>query len=327
MMTFWQIVEHIAHRVFCAPVTRSHRQFLVTMTAFIGVICLHFAVFAAEPFPPELTRWTPLADHPVFQGAGPGHWDVKIRERGSLRKEGDLWRMWYTGYDGTREGQKSLGLATSPDGIHWTRSPDNPIYAEHWVEDVCVIQHAGLYYMVAEGLQDQAQLLTSPDGQKWTRVGTLHVRLADGTPIPPGPFGTPTLWVENETWYLFYERRDAGIWLATSQDRLVWTNVQDEPVLSPGPAEFDRDLIALNQILRYQDRYYAVIHGAANEPQPRLWATGLATSTDLIHWEKYAGNPLRPISENKSSGQLIPTGNGFRLYTVHDRVDVHGPTP
>lgn len=325
MMTSWQNVEHVTRVDKCTSVTRFLRHALPRWTLSICVLCLSSGVFAADLFPPELTQWTPLVDQPVFTGAGPGHWDVKIRERGSLLKEGDQWRMWYTGYDGTREGQKFLGLATSTDGITWTRSPLNPIYTEHWIEDVSVVKHGDGYVMVCEGLHDQAQMLTSPDGIAWTRTGPLDVRLVDGTPIPAGPYGTPTLWIENGVWYLFYERRDQGVWLAKSTDQKVWTNVQDAPVLSPGPELFDRDLIALNQILRYNDRYYAVIHGAANEPQPRLWATGLATSTDLIHWEKYVGNPLRPISENKSSGQLIPVGSGFRLYTVHDRVEVHGP--
>ncbi|MBI1346810.1 glycosylase [bacterium] len=301
------------------------RQLWIATVALIGVFTLNIESFASDLFPPELVNWTPLTEQPVFTGAGEGHWDVKIRERGYILKEGDQWRMWYTGYDGTREGQKFLGLATSTDGIHWTRFPQNPIYREHWVEDVCVVKHGDGYVMVCEGLHDQAQMLTSPDGISWTRTGTLDVRLANGAPIPPGPYGTPTLWIEGDTWYLFYERRDLGIWLATSKDQKVWLNVQDEPVLSPGPELYDRDMIALNQILKYQGRYYAVFHGAPNEPQPRLWSTGLATSADLVHWEKYRGNPLRPMIENKSSGQLVPMDKGFRLYTMHDRVEVHGP--
>ena len=35
------------------------------------------------------------------------------------------------------------------------------------------------------------------------------------------------------------ERRDAGVWLARSRDLKVWTNVSDEPVLLPGPSDYD----------------------------------------------------------------------------------------
>lgn len=289
----------------------------------IAVFFVCQPLFAADPFPSTLTQFEPLTAQPVFTGAGEGQWDVKIRERGAILRDGDTWKLWYTGYDGTRPGLKMLGYATSSDGLHWTRHPGNPLYREHWIEDVCVVKHQNTFYMFAEGFLDRAQLLTSPDGLNWTRHGLLDVRLSNGEPIPPGPYGTPTAWVEDDAWHLFYERRDAGVWLAKSTDLKVWTNVQDEPVLKPGPERYDRDLIAMNQVLKIDGVYYAVFHGAASDQTPAVWATGLARSPDLIHWEKYAGNPLRPIAENKSSGQLIPVDSGYRLYTVHDRVVAH----
>lgn len=280
---------------------------------------------AAEPpeFPRELVEFTAASENPVFSASGPGHWDARIRERGWIMREGDLYRMWYTGYDGTRAGQKKLGYASSADGLHWTRHPQNPIYDADWVEDLMIVKHDGTYYMFAEGADDQSQLLTSTDGLKWTRQGTLDVRLKDGRPIEAGPFGTPTAWLEDGTWYLFYERRDAGIWLATSSDLKIWTNLQDEPVLRIGPDHYDRKQIALNQIVKHNSRYYAYYHGSAGDTTPGLWSTSVAVSSDLIHWKKYAGNPLFPIGDNKSSGILIHDGQRYRLYTMHDRVDVH----
>jgi sucrose-6-phosphate hydrolase SacC (GH32 family) len=217
--------------------------------------------------------------------------------------------------------KKKLGYATSDDGISWKRYPKNPIYSEHWVEDMMVVRHAGTLYMFAEGAGDQAHLLTSTDGVKWTRQGPLDVRTANGKPIEPGPYGTPAAWFEKGTWHLFYERRDLGIWLATSKDMQVWRNVQDEPVLSPGPDEYDLDLVALNQIVRYKGRYYAYFHGSKRGSG--LWSTAVAVSDDLIHWKKYSQNPLFPISENKSSGILVHDGRQFRLYTMHNEVHLH----
>src|SRR5690242_8677004 len=83
---------------------------------------------SSAEFPPQLVNWTPRPGNPIFTAEGPGHWDVKIRERGWILRDGDAWQLWFTGYDGTREGIKMLGYATSPDGVHWTRSPKNPIY-------------------------------------------------------------------------------------------------------------------------------------------------------------------------------------------------------
>jgi hypothetical protein len=298
----------------------------LTNLAFLVVSLAVIIVRADDDFPPELTQFVSDDQNPIFTAAGPGHWDVKIRERGWILREGDQWKLWYTGYDGTRPGQKMLGYATSTDGFVWQRHPRNPIYSEHWVEDVCVIPHDGLYYMFAEGAEDRAQLMTSRDGINWQRIGRLDVRLMNGEPIPDGPYGTPTAWFENGTWNLFYERGDRGIWLARSSDTKVFTNVQDEPVIELGPNDYDYNQIAMNQIIRHRGRYYAVYHGAKKSDDPKLpslWSTGLATSTDLIHWKKFSGNPLRPTAENKSSGLLIYDGDRFRLYTMHNEVNVH----
>ena len=146
---------------------------------------------ATDKFPPELVRFTSYKSNPVFQAAGPGHWDVKIRERGWIVREPGLYKLWYTGYDGSKDGPRLLGYATSPDGIRWTRHPGNPLLKHEWVEDMMVVKHAGKYYMFAEGKNDRAHLLVSTDGVTWNARGRLDVRQKDGTPIADGPYGTP----------------------------------------------------------------------------------------------------------------------------------------
>src|SRR5579872_2355678 len=280
---------------------------------------------AGDEFPPELVRFQPYEKNPVFQGAGDDAWDARIRERGWIMRDGDLWRMWYTGYGKADNAPMMLGYATSRDGLAWARYADKPIYREHWVEDMMVVRQGETYYMFAEGLNDRAQLLSSADGIKWRREGPLDIRYVDGQPLSEGPYGTPTAWFEEGVWHLFYERKDEGVWLARSRDMKTWTNVQDEPVLSPGSGSYDRLMIALNQIIRHDGRYYAYFHGSGTAEKPRLWTTNVAVSTDLVHWKKYAGNPLLPERENKSSGIVVHDGKQYRLYTMHPAVQVHFP--
>lgn len=278
-----------------------------------------------QPFPAELVNFHPIDRNPVFKARGKGHWDVKIRERGWILREGKTWKMWFTGYDGTRDGRRMLGYVTSKDGLNWKRHPKNPVYRKHWVEDMMVVPHKGVYYMFAEGKGDIAHMLTSKDGVNWKRFGPLDIRRKNGQPISKGPRGTPTVFIKNGSWHLFYERYDKGVWLATSKDRKVWTNVRDEPVLKPGPGRYDKLMIALNQIVEHNGRYYAYYHGSGTPTKPRLWTTNVAVSKDLMHWTKYKGNPLLPAKSNKSSGIVVHDGKRFRLYTMHDRVDVHFP--
>ena len=285
----------------------------------------------AEPpqqplFPPELTHWVPAAQNPVFTGAGgEDAWDQKIRERGWIAVENGTWHLWYTGYNPSKSPDKFLGHATSPDGLTWTRDPANPVLKTSFVEDMCIVHQGSEYSMFAEGKNDVAHMLTSTDGRTWEERGPLDVRLKNGTPIPPGPYGTPAVWFEAGTWYLFYERADQGVWLATSPDRKVWTNIQDEPVLAMTPGTYDQTAVAMNQVVKRNGWYYAFYH--ANREKPWNWTTCLARSQDLIHWEKFAGNPL--VQNNQSSGILVdPDGDGPippRLYTMHPEVRVLMP--
>jgi beta-1,2-mannobiose phosphorylase / 1,2-beta-oligomannan phosphorylase len=272
-----------------------------------------------KAFPRGLVEWTPIAANPVFQGAGDNAWDRKIRERGYVLVEDGTYHLWYTGYNEDRARTMSLGHATSPDGLRWTRDPANPIFDRSWVEDVCVVRQGGRLVMFAEGKGDIAHQLISPDGLHWDDLGSLDVRTAAGDPISPGPYGTPAAWFEDGTWYLFYERGDQGVWLATSKDRRIWTNVQDTPVLAMGPEPYDRHAVAMNQVIKRDGVYYAFYHACDQKPW-KLWTTCIARSRDLVHWEKYPGNPI--IANNCSSAILVGTPQGDRLYTMHPDVKV-----
>lgn len=274
------------------------------------------------PFPKDLVEFKPVRAEPVFRGQGAGHWDAAIRERGWILKENTGYRMWYTGYDGTGTGVKRLGYASSKDGLHWVRHP-RPLIDDLWIEDMMVVKHGRRYFMFAEGYRDRAHLLTSADGMKWKPMGKLDVRQTNGRPISEGAYGTPTAWHANKTWYLLYERRDEGIWLATSKDLKTWTNRSDKPVLRPGPGAYDRLMIAANQIVRRGEWYYVYYHGTGTPTKPRQWCTCIAASRDLLHWTKYPNNPLQPVAQNKSSGIIVPEGDHNRLYTMHDSVVVH----
>ena len=98
--------------------------------------------------------------------------------------------------------------------------------------------------------------------------------------------------------------------------------MQDDPVIACGPDRYDSEAVAMNQVVKYKDRYYGWYHACAEQPW-RDWTTNVAVSSDLIHWKKYPGNPV--VSGDKSSGMLVPDGKGFLLYTMHPDVRRHVP--
>ncbi len=276
----------------------------------------------SSDFPEELVTFTAWEGNPLFTGTDTTTWDRYIRERGFILREDSLYNMWYTGYSRKKDAVMQLGYATSTDGIHWQRYPENPVHTGKWVEDMFVIKQDSLYYMFAEGKDDVAHLMRSTDKIHWTEMGDLDVRKTNGEAIDKGPYGTPAAWYENDTWYLFYERGDLGIWLATSKDMIVWTNVQDDPVIAMGPEPYDKYAVAMNQVIKYNGLYYGYYHGSAYEDW-REWSTNVAVSKDLIHWKKYESNPI--IGDDTSSGILVPDGDRFRLYSMHDKVRLYMP--
>lgn len=271
--------------------------------------------------PKELIQFSRYEKNPIFSGSGSDTWDKQIRERGFILKDNDTYHLWYTGYS-NKDITKFLGYATSTDGINWKRYQDEPIYKDGWVEDVFVIKSANTYYMFAEGRGDTAHMLTSSDKINWTEKGNLNIVKTDGTPIDKGAFGTPTVFIEDGIWHLFYERDDRGIWLATSTDREVWKNVQDEPVIAMGPSAYDSFAVAMNQVIKYKGLYYGYYHASAYKDW-REWSTNIAVSKDLVHWKKYDKNPI--LGNNESSGILVPDGNKFRMYTMHRKINVYLP--
>lgn len=280
-------------------------------------------------FAPLAVDFREYGEKALFSGTDSATWDKNIRERGFILLEDGLYKMWYTGYNPDSSDLKFLGYATSEDGIRWERYANNPIYTDKWTEDVFVMKHEGVYYMFAEGTDDRAHLLKSPDGIHWESLGDLQIYTTHGEPIP-APYGTPTIFIKDDIWHLFYERVDSAIWVATSVDKLIWNNIQDAPVLSPGPEAYDKGAVAANQILEIDGRYYMYYHASSNPDwntggggSPVLWSSNVAVSDDLIHWEKYSGNPL--VENNESSPIIVGEGDSTRLYTMHDVVNLHLP--
>ena len=257
-------------------------------------------------FPAELVDWDPNSRQLVLPHGGPNTWDRAFSERGYILREGDTYHLWYineiAGYEWGR-----LGYASSKDGLSFQKDAGNPIPTPHGLDDVMVLHHGGAYYLFAEGENDEIQMLLGSDPVHFSWRGRVDIRNRDGSPLVPGPYGTPLVFEREGAFFLFYERLDDGVWLARSEDLNTFYNVQDLPVLTIGPADYDAVRISLQQVVAYKGQYYAFYDSRGHRPD---YATSVATSKDLIHWHKYPGNPILPVT----AGIVVHDGNRFRLY-------------
>ncbi len=100
------------------------------ISAVAGLIILSAACKKNDTHPcPELGQkqdWTKYEGNPVFV-KGEKSWDDGIIVGHSVIKSGSTYKMWYSGAHSI-ESPKSIGYATSTDGIHWTRYSGNPVF-------------------------------------------------------------------------------------------------------------------------------------------------------------------------------------------------------
>jgi len=174
--------------------------------------------------------------------------------------------MLYIGFDGTGY---QTGLATSNDLIHWThtalvgpRDP-NSQYTKYNLAISSILRDKNLHG-AGEALKVDGQYLAA-----WNAY--------------PGSG---------------YEAGAAVIGLARSHDLLHWTLT--DPILSPADgAPWEHSGLYRPDLLLDRGTYY-LYYNAKTDTLPKSdgggWheQTGVATSTDLKKWQRYAGSPILP---------------------------------
>ncbi len=136
--------------------------------------------------------------HPVLEPDEAG-WASTALQRPDVIRNGDTYYMYYVGI-GDQNHLGMIGLATSMDGITWTKY-DNP----ETTSELFAFSDP-IFSQDNTGLED-------------ARIKYPRVRLTAGS------------------WLLFYHTsfsggQDSSIWLATSLDGISWEPVQESPILS-----------------------------------------------------------------------------------------------
>ncbi len=108
----------------------------------------------------------------VLAPGAKGTWDSCLVGRPSVLHESGQFRMWYDGQPTKEdravvrlEGARAVGLATSPDGVHWTRHSANPVL-QRGIGAVDVTRVADGYVLLYEG-HTGTGAATSRDGIAW----------------------------------------------------------------------------------------------------------------------------------------------------------------
>lgn len=129
---------------------------------------------------PDGRVWTKSAANPVLTVGGGGAWDQQDMTNYKIIKTQTGYLLAYTGYNGA---QNQVGVATSPDGIAWTKAAANPViplggagtFNENGAWDSALEYDGSLFRMTLYGVNAgnymQAGQAYSTNGVAWTVPG------------------------------------------------------------------------------------------------------------------------------------------------------------
>ncbi len=257
--------------------------------------------------PPEMEKWIKFYGNPVFNPGPPGSWEEKSVDCFTIGYYFGQYMMWYVGTPESLNCQ--IGLATSPDGIHWTKHPDNPIIRlgpkGSWDESILICQSViydqeeKLFKMWYIGGTPQGVfsigLATSPDGVHWTKyAGNPVLRVTE--PWEGTVMEAFTVLKTKEGYKIWYGGNDlsrdkAAIGYASSPDGITWVKHPDNPIFTPDlPTRWDGYSVSDPDII-YHDGIYHMWYKGWKRKGGNAWI-GHAISYDGINWERDEENPV-----------------------------------
>ena len=253
-------------------------------------------------------RWHRYEGNPILTPT-PGTWAEDWIANETVIQVGQEYFMYLDGKVGAVE---QIGVARAPlesfDPAGWTEYEGNPVlkngpkgYDHVSVLDPSVLwfqDRLWMYYTGLSGPPDRICLALSDDGLNWAK----H----EDNPLMSGR--CPHVVLKDDTLYMFYltYNEDGGydVRLATSTDGVHFDRYGKEPIL-PRPEEgaWDWFSIVTTRIF-LEDGVYNMLYAGDAERVDEPRGFGLATSTDLVHWQKYEGNPIFLTGPNNAGSRV-----------------------
>jgi len=248
-----------------------------------------------------------------------------------VSKDGTLF-MWYTSEN---DEKRTISVATSLDGISWTRYANNPIiFPDTSNQIICeknVHDPEVIYNQVLSKFQMWYAVNCEPASTGVPRYWIKYAESNDGYNWTPrqSPVLSPlaaweiegianiTVWQDNYLYKMIYiGRNTSGQWkfgYAESFDGLSWTKSPDNPTFYPTKS-WELDNIGSPDIIKWNSVYDLYYHTATFSENQYI---AYATSLDGMNWIKPEDNPLFILPSEESSPigpEVIYIDDKRRLY-------------
>ena len=235
---------------------------------------------------------------------------VQVRP-GSVLRDGTGWRMYYTGWNGAERAKgngrvekvgHAVGLATSPDGVSWTKAgaavleagsgPPGALSVGH----PSVLRARGGYHMWYEAFDGAAWRIAhaaSEDGSRWTTTGVVLAPGAAGALDAAGA-RHPVVIAGPRGFELYYQgrsRTSPGLHVlrAVSADGVAWRVLGEVPLILDPPLRDGEGLHVGSVVVLPDGRREVYFARQTTEEEAGDWGT-------LVHrpfsiWRQTVGAP------------------------------------
>jgi hypothetical protein len=235
-------------------------------------------------------------DNPVIKVGEEGMWDDQTLGCFTVLDDGDRFYL-YSG--GAQYGKpKNIGMATSPDGIHWTKYERNPLFPGSMPYAIKVADTFFLYHPGKDDTGRHGLLMrTSQDGFRWGKPTRVLAGVMD-----------PCVIRVNGKYYLYYcgggrkTMNGKQVWefkayMATSEDGINWRK-EPKLVLPLGPpGSWDESSHAGPCVLKLEDGFHMWYLGSGSYKDHIAWRIGHATSADGLNWTKSGKEPVLDVGK------------------------------
>jgi predicted GH43/DUF377 family glycosyl hydrolase len=229
---------------------------------------------------------------PVLGPGEPGAWDAVDVLNPSIVQHDRVYYNFYSGFDGKTW---HTGLATSPDGIAWTRagkvlSPDPATWEGDYIAANGSALRVGseFLYWYQAGRPPRIGLSRSANARNWAKSPAPVLDLGPRGSWDERGVADPYVIRLEDEFYMYYLGQDRArrqrLGVAWSDDGVHWTKLRSNPILELGPmGAFDEEGLGEPAVWASHGSYWMLYTGRDRAENRRL---GLAQSDDGVHWRR-----------------------------------------
>jgi hypothetical protein len=206
---------------------------------------INIASASSSSAPAGAAGWSKYTSNPVL-APSTSSWDNGLIASPSVIKVGDTYMMYYEGQDKTTY-TWHIGLATSTDGVTWTKSASNPVLSpgasDKWDEFEVrypSVHYDGstyrMWYWGRSDIDDIARigLATSTNGIAWTKYASPVLGADGDSGYIPG-----SVIKSGSTFVMWFKTQYGEMMRATSGNGISWGTPQtviSDQILRSGPS-------------------------------------------------------------------------------------------